>query len=65
MRCKWTEIFDPVGYEEMIFDGEAQTFEYEGEIIGTERSFWGDTYLVVACDDNKVRTIEISKVKKI
>jgi hypothetical protein len=36
---------------------------YGGEIIGTSRSFWGTTYLTIACDDGKIRTIDADKVK--
>jgi hypothetical protein len=36
---------------------------YNGEIIGISRSFFGTTYLIVACDDGKIRTICAGKVK--
>ena len=38
---------------------------YQGEVIGTTKSFWGTTYLTVMCDDGQVREVEINKVKQI
>lgn len=35
----------------------------EGEVVGSNKSFWGSTYLVVACNDDKIREVEISKVE--
>ena len=35
----------------------------EGVVIGTTKSFWGTTYLVVACNDDIVREVTISKVE--
>lgn len=37
---------------------------YSGDLVGTTKSFWGDTYAQVLCDDGKLREIHISKINK-
>lgn len=66
-KVKWTEQLS-ASQAMMIADSypEANFHDfdkkYEGEVIGTNRSLLGTSYLVVACTDNKVREVEISKV---
>lgn len=36
---------------------------YQGDIIGSNKDFFGTTYLLVACDDGKVRECDINQCK--
>lgn len=70
MRVKWTEQIS-ASFLETIYNWypEANSIdfdkEYEGEVIGSNKSFWGGTNLVVACLDNNVREVCIDSVKVI
>lgn len=63
----WNEDFTPTGIQESWMDdpnfnpNDFRT-EHKGQVIGTVRSFWRGTLLVVACEDDKVREVEIDKV---
>jgi len=64
MKVKWKEGIS-ASYEMMLMDSYPKDFKssdfdknYEGEVIGSNRSFWGDTYLTVTCDDGKIRDVE-------
>ncbi len=66
MKVKWTEQISASYFENIqsMFPDEAMPSDfdkdYEGEIIGTNKSFWGTTYLVVFCDDGQIRECEAS-----
>lgn len=69
MTVKWTEGGSAASMEYAAstypteFDPDDFDKKYEGEVIGTNKNFWGFTYLVVACTDGAVREVEISKAK--
>jgi hypothetical protein len=67
MRVKWTQYMrlSINSIPEMYWGEDLSQFvnDYEGEVIGTTRSFFGDTYLVVACTDGQVREVNIRNVK--
>ena len=66
MRVSWTEQKIPNTLELDWYpdtDWSEMDKKYFGEVIGTNKSFFGYTYLVVACDDGKIREINISDVK--
>lgn len=70
MRVKWTEFISASYFESiqnMYPEADSTDFDkdYEGEVIGTTRSFWGTVYLTIMCDDGKVRDVEASRVTKI
>jgi hypothetical protein len=63
MKVKWTEQMSAsraMMLYDMYPDANACDFDkdYEGEVIGTVKSFFGITYLVVACTDNKIREVD-------
>ena len=63
-KVKWKEWIDiPEMYWNQIDENTPLYDEYKGEIIDTYNSFWRGTILVVACDDNKIREVHISKVE--
>ena len=61
MRVKWKE---DINVPEEYWDRwDSYTYkEYSGKIIDTRKTLF-HTYLIVACDDLKIREIEISQVK--
>ena len=68
MRVKWTEFASAsfiMNVYDMYPDANSSDFdkEFEGEVIGTNKNIWGNTYLVVVCLDNKIREVEINKTK--
>jgi hypothetical protein len=69
MTVKWTEQISAYQLE-MIWNWypDANGFDfdshYEGEIIGTNQSFWYGSTLTVMCTDGKVRTINSELVKQ-
>lgn len=65
MRVSWTEYYTPNDVElDWYPDAHWDEMDkhYSGELIGSCRNIWGYTYLTVACDDGRVRDVEISKV---
>ena len=38
---------------------------YEGEVIGTVKSFWGVVSLVVVCADKKIREVNVDAVEDV
>jgi hypothetical protein len=65
MKVKWTEVKNIREIPEQYWGEDLSQFDHEreGTVLGTTKSFWGTTYLVVACNDGKVREVEISLVK--
>jgi hypothetical protein len=69
MKVKWTERMSASHWENVqgMFPDEADPSDFdnerEGEVIGSNKSFWGDTYLVVACTDDKIREVEMKNVR--
>lgn len=67
MRVKWREYISLPDYGgQDAYEGlkpEDLRNDYEGEVIGTNSSFWHGETLTVACTDNKVRTVAQDKVK--
>lgn len=67
-RVKWT-VQPDMSYMETIMgwypEVDTRDFDkhYEGDVIGTNTTLLGYTYLIVACTDNKIREVEISKAK--
>lgn len=59
MIATWTEIKDLPEYGGEIG---SITTKYEGEIIGTNSSFWYGETITVACTDGKIRTVTANKV---
>ena len=59
MKVKWSEYIhvDYAGVEDYIKK------DYEGKVINSNRSFWGYTYLTMACSDGEIRVCESSKTK--
>lgn len=65
MTVSWTEIMPLHKIPEMYW-GEDLTLldrQYNGEVIGTTKGFWGTTYLVVSCSDGNIREVEIEEAK--
>lgn len=68
MRVKWIEQVSAAFAMELYNqypDANACDFDKtrEGVIVGTTKSFWGTTYLTVACNDGIVREVPISNVE--
>ena len=68
MKVKWTEYVSGSFMENVWSwypDANSNDFDkhYEGEIIGTNSSFWYGETLTVGCTDGKIRTVAIHKVK--
>jgi hypothetical protein len=63
MRVKWKYVRPLHTIPEMYWSEDLSLLDvdYEGDVIGTTKSFWGTTYLTVACDDGKVRECPIRK----
>ena len=57
IRVKWRtrKFVDYAGFTDYMVT------DHEGEVIGTTKSLFGDTYLVVACTDNQIREVHIDK----
>ena len=57
MRVKWTYYMPLSSIPEMYWgeDLSLMDSDYEGEVIGSGDSFWDGSYLLVACDDGKIR----------
>lgn len=68
MKVQWTEGLSASQYESISnwfpkdFNPCDFDKDYEGDVIGTNRSFCGTTYLTIACSDGKIRNVESSKV---
>ena len=65
MRVKWT-VSKPLWKIPERFWGEDLSLldkHHEGDVIDTHTDWLGDTFLIVACSDNKVRKIEYNKVE--
>ncbi len=69
MHVKWTERMSLRAFENFrgMLSDEADPSDFdkerEGEVLGVTRSFWGDTYLTVACNDGRVRDVLKTEVK--
>jgi len=60
MKVKWTEILE---VPDWVADGEIISNNYEGEVIGTNKSFFGNVTLVVATNKDEIREVSIKDVK--
>jgi hypothetical protein len=49
-------------YQDKDFNPDDQFIQRYGEVLGVSRGFFGNTYLTVACEDGKIRTIEEDNV---
>jgi hypothetical protein len=70
MRVRWTKMLSAsaaMRIYESYPEANACDFDidYEGEVIGTTKSFWGATYLVVALDDGRIMEVDIDIAKQI
>lgn len=66
MRIRWVEHKIPNDIELDWYpdaDWSLMDRHYEGEVIGVSKSFWGTTYLSVACDDGKIRECKQAEAK--
>ena len=61
MKVKWKEYARLSSIPECYWEEDLSVLdnEFEGEVIGTTRSFLGGTYLVVACTDKQIREVNI------
>jgi hypothetical protein len=61
MKVKWTEIRPLHSIPEEYWGEDLSLLdkEYKGDIIGTTKNFWGNTFLTVLCDDGRVRECNI------
>jgi hypothetical protein len=65
MKVKWTECYTPSDIELDWFPDEDWSEcdkHYEGEVIGTNHSFWHGNTVTVACSDGKIRSVSIKQV---
>ena len=64
INVKWTESPNLSNIPECYWDEDLLQLDrnYEGKVIDTVKSFWGTTYFVVLCSDNKIREIDINKI---
>lgn len=64
IKVKWTEYMPLNKIPEMYWGEDLSLMDrdYEGQVIGTTKSFWGTTYLTVACTDGKIREVNINNV---
>ena len=64
MRVKWTVKYrpwvDPFDPPDQVYSFPDE--HYEGEVIGTKSSFWNGDKVIVACDDGKIRKVDIEEV---
>lgn len=67
MRVAWTEFASLSSIPEMYWGEDLSKLDrdHQGEVIGSVKSFWGTTYLVVACDDGEIREVDIDNAKQI
>jgi hypothetical protein len=65
MRVKWTEYMPLSRIPEAYWDQDLTVLDsnYIGDVIGTTRSFWGESFLIVACTDGNIREVNINNVK--
>ena len=70
MRVKWIDGMSATHFENVqsMFPEDANPSDFDqdfkGEVISSHKNFWGTTYLVIMCDDGKVREVEMSKVQR-
>ena len=66
MKVKWSEAIDIPDWcvEEVLNNAESVDWSnhYEGEVIGTNSSFWHGETITVACNDGMIRTVNVDKV---
>lgn len=65
MKVRWTEqisVSRMMSIWETYPEANSHDFDenYEGEVIGTTKNIWGNTFLSVACTDGKIRDCEQS-----
>jgi len=65
MRVKWGKFIDVPEIYWNENNAQNEYIEYEGEIIGTSRTLFGNQYLIIACSDGKIREVIIESVKLI
>ena len=65
VKVKWTEVMPLHKIPEQYWGEDLSKLDknYEGQVIGTTKSFWGKTYLTIACSDGRVRDVDIDSVK--
>lgn len=59
MRVRWCDLVD--GYEN---ESLPIAIHHAGEVITAVRTVGGETRLVVMCDDDEVRDVKISRVRR-
>jgi hypothetical protein len=66
MKVRWTKhigFFQFSLISDRYPEADSRDFDkhYEGEVIGSNKDIFGDTYLLVKCTDGKIRECEINK----
>jgi hypothetical protein len=58
---------DDCGFDDIMnskdYDPRDWITEHEGDVIDTKSSFWGTTWLIVACKNGKIREVKADDVK--